>query len=95
MFLKPYPFTIGKCEQLVVVHDRVHVLHPQGIHVSIKEDVPPFILVCRLVDLSEDVGEETVCPVSCHGVQYAVQFNDTASFWVQSVEFGHQAKPGG
>lgn len=38
--LQPNALAIGQGQQPVVVHHGVHVLHPQGIHIAIKQDVP-------------------------------------------------------
>ena len=52
MFLQSDSLPVGQGEQLVVVHDGVHALHPQRVHVAVKEDVLPLVLVRGLVDLS-------------------------------------------
>ena len=93
MFLQPDPLPVGKSEQFVVVHDRVHVLHPQSIDIPIKQDILPLILLCRAVDFSEDVGEESVCPVSGDGVQNAIELNNCDSLGVHGVQFSGEAQP--
>ena len=62
---------VGQREQLVVVHDRVHVLDPEGVDVAVVEDVAAGLgaLGQRAVDLAEDVGEEAVRPVAGVRVQ--------------------------
>ena len=55
VLLQPDPLPIGQCQQLVVIHDRVHALYPQCVYISIKQNVLAFILVCWLVDLTEDI----------------------------------------
>ena len=92
MLLQSDTFSIGEGEKFVVVHDRVHVLHPQCVHIAVKQDVPPFVLVCRFVQISEDVGEEPVCPVAGDGVQDTIQLNHGASLGVQGVQLCGQAK---
>ena len=52
VFLQADPLPVGQGEQLVVVHDRVHALHPQRVHVAVKEDVLPLVLLRGSVDLS-------------------------------------------
>ena len=93
MFLETDSLSIGESQELVVVHDRVHVLHPQGIHVSVKQNVLPLVLLRRSVDLSEDVGEETVRPVSSHGVQDPVQLYHRHCLGVYGVQLGAQTQP--
>ena len=48
MFLETDSFSVGQCEQTVVVHHTVHVLYPQCIHIAVKHDVFPLIFVSRL-----------------------------------------------
>ena len=55
VLLQPDPLPVGQRQQLVVVHDRVHALHPQGVHVTIKQNVLAFVLLRWPVDLTEDV----------------------------------------
>lgn len=58
---------IGQCQQPVVIHDTVHVLHPHSIHITIKHQVLGLILhpessehqvtmVC--IPLAEDDSEQ-------------------------------------
>ena len=86
MLLKTYPFTIRQGQQLVVVHHRVHVFNPQGIDVAIKHDVLSFVLLCGFIDVTEDTGKKTVCPVSGYWIQRAVQFNNGTCFSVECVQ---------
>ena len=79
----------------IVVHDRVHVLHPQCIDISVKHNVLPLVLVRRFVDFAENVGQESIGPVTCGGVQDAVQLDDTAVLGVDGEELGRQAQSRG
>ena len=85
---------VGQREQLVVVHDRVHVLDPERVHVTVVENVAALFLVRGLVDLAEDVGEETVGPVARVRVEYAVELDDRARLGIERVEFGRHAELG-
>lgn len=40
MRLEPDTLAVGQREQLVVVHHRVHVFHPQGIYVTVEQNIP-------------------------------------------------------
>lgn len=64
MFLQTNSFTVCQCQQTIVIHDRVHVLYPQSIYVTIIHNVLLLILVCWFVNFTEDVGKKSVCPVS-------------------------------
>ena len=79
-------------EEPVVVHDGVHVLDPQRVHVAVKHDVLALALVSRLVDVAEDVRQQSVSPVSRGRVQNAVQFNNTAVLGVNHKLFGVHTK---
>lgn len=57
-------FIIGQRQQFVVVHDRVHVLDPERVHVAVVEYVAALLLVRWFIDLAEDVREQTVRPVT-------------------------------
>lgn len=52
-----------------------------------------LLLIRRLVDLPEDVGQHPICPVSGGGVQDAVELYDTHSLGVQDIQLCHQPKP--
>ena len=93
VFLQTDALSVGQSQQAVVIHDRVHVLHPEGINISIIDNVLAFILVCGLVDLTEDVGQQSIRPVSGGRVQDAVQLNDTAIFGVDGELLGLNSKP--
>jgi hypothetical protein len=66
-------FTVRQCKNLIIIHHRVHIFDPQRIHIAVKEDVTSLLLVDRLVDVSEYMGEETIRPVSGHRVKDTVQ----------------------
>ena len=57
MFLKPNPLAISQSQQSVVVHHRVHVLYPQGVHIAVKHDVLAFVFIGGFVYLTKDVGQ--------------------------------------
>lgn len=42
--LQANALAIGQCQQPVVIHDTVHVLHPHSIHITIKHQVLGLIL---------------------------------------------------
>ena len=94
MFLQPDPLPVGQRQQSVVVHHRVHVLHPQGVHVAVEQDVLALVLVGGAVDLAEDVGEEAVGPVAGDRVQDAVELDDAHGLGVHHVQLGVDAESG-
>ena len=36
------PLSVGERQEFVVVHDGVHVLDPQRVHVAVVKNVPSF-----------------------------------------------------
>lgn len=75
---QPDSLSVGQGEDLVVIHNRIHILNPQRIHISIKHDVLAFGAagVKGFVYGAEDVGQKTVVPIPSLRVQNSVQFND-------------------
>lgn len=86
VFLEPDSLSVSESEELIVVHNRVHILHPQSIHISIKQDVLPLFLLSRSIDFSEDVGQEAVGPVSCDGVQDTIQLYHSHCLGIHGVQ---------
>ena len=68
VWLQADSFAVRKCKQLVIVHDRVHVLDPKGVHVTIINCVATLLLLCWFVDFAEDVGQQTVRPITRYRV---------------------------
>jgi hypothetical protein len=64
-------------QQLVVVEDRVEVLDPLGVDVSVEDDPLPLVdLASHVVDDStEDVGEQTVTPLAGVWVLMSMSLN--------------------
>ena len=44
VFLESDPLAVSQGQKTVVVHDGVHVLHPEGIHIAVIHDVLPLDL---------------------------------------------------
>jgi len=53
MFLQTDSLAIGKCQQTIVIHHGVHILHPQCINISVKYNVFPLIFISWFVDFPE------------------------------------------
>lgn len=64
MGLETNALPVGQGQQLVVVHHRVHVFHPQGIHVAIEQDIPVVTKEQSLVGKPQtpDPNDPTVPP---------------------------------
>ena len=92
VFLKPDSLSIGKGEQFIIVHDRVHILYPQCIHIAIKENILSLILLGRSIDFSEDVGEESVGPVPCNWIQDTVELYHSNCLGIHGVELCAETK---
>ena len=50
------------------------------------------IIETHLVNFSEDVGEEAVCPVAGVGIEYSVQLHNTPVLGVYGVQLRGQSK---
>lgn len=92
VFLEPDPLSIGKSEQFIIVHDRVHIFYPQCIYIAIKENILPLVLLSRSIDFSEDVGEEPVSPVPCNWIQDTIELYHSDCLGIHSVEFGGETQ---
>lgn len=62
------PLAVGQSEQFVVVQHGVEVLHPLGVHVSVKDD--PL----SLVDFTAHVVND---PERTHILQFSISGTDT------------------
>mmetsp|Transcript_15514 Transcript_15514/g.36067 ORF Transcript_15514/g.36067 Transcript_15514/m.36067 type:complete len:255 (-) Transcript_15514:639-1403(-) len=74
--LEPDALAVGQGEEAVIVHDRVHVLHPHRVDVAVVEDPTDLVLAVlgqRLVELAEELGEDAVGPVAGDGVHDAIE----------------------
>mmetsp|Transcript_141451 Transcript_141451/g.271457 ORF Transcript_141451/g.271457 Transcript_141451/m.271457 type:complete len:237 (+) Transcript_141451:6980-7690(+) len=94
MLLKPDSLSVCKRQELVVIHDRVHVLHPDCIYITIIKDVPSLWLVHRngLVDFTEDLGQQTISPITCLRIQDPIQLIGGDSLWIDWKQFGGQVE---
>lgn len=54
MFLETNTFSVGQRKQLIIVHNRVHVLDPQRVNITVKHNILSLILIGWLVDLAEN-----------------------------------------
>ena len=86
MLLQPNSLAISQRQQPVVVHNRVHVLDPQCVHVAVKHNVLPLVLICWFVDLTEYAGQQTVSPVPCDGIQCTVELYHCACLGIHHVQ---------
>ena len=93
MFLQPDSLPVRQGQQTVVVHDRVHILYPESVHVAVVHEVLALILVGGFVNLAEDVGQQSVGPVTRGWVQYPVQLNDATLLGVDGEAPGGQVQP--
>jgi len=93
MSLKPNTFSVGQRQQSVVVHNGVHVLNPQSIHVAVEDQVLALVLVGRLVDVAENARQKAVGPVPCVWIQNAVKLHHAAILRVDGVQFCCQTQP--
>lgn len=94
MVLQSDPFTVWQSEQLVVIHDRVHVLNPDGVDVAIEDNVMPLVLAVRkgLVHLPEGVAQKAITPIACVCVKLAVELIHVLRFRVQHMQLCWQFK---
>lgn len=54
--------------------------------------LPPLLFVSRLIDISEDVGQDPISPVPSVRVQNTVKFNNTHGFRVKWEHLGLQSQ---
>ena len=75
---------LNQSHLFVVIKYSVHVLNPDGIHGTIKQDpLAVFIGVAGI--LSECVGQHAVCPLVGDGVKAAVQLSHGDGLWVDDA----------
>ena len=86
MFLQSNSLSVGQRQETIIVHHRVHVLHPQCINITIKQDVLALVLIVGPIDLAEDVGQQTIGPVTSDWVQDTIQLYDTHGLGVHDVD---------
>lgn len=92
MFLKSDSFAVRQSQQLIVVHNRVHILNPQRINVTIEHNVFSLAFLSWLINFPENTRKETVGPVPGDWVECSIKLDDGASFSVQCVELGWNAE---
>ena len=83
-------FAVGQGEELVIVHHRVHVLHPHRVDVSVEHDPPNLVASRRqrLAQGSKVVGEDAVGPVSGLRVHLSVELSHGLRLGVDDVDLG-------
>ena len=86
MLLKSDPFAIRQGQQLIVVHNRVHIFNPQSIDVTIKHNVFSLAFLSWLINFTEDTRKKTISPVPGDWVECSIKLYDGASLRVQCVE---------
>lgn len=67
---------VSQSEQFVVIHHGIHILDPEGVHVTVEQNVSLLALVFivqRFVHLSKNFAQQAVCPVARIRIQHAVQ----------------------
>lgn len=62
--LQTDPFPIGKSEKLVVIHYRVHIFYPEGVHIPIKQNIPASYKCMSLLHTSRFLLKLYTCNVS-------------------------------
>lgn len=92
VFLQSYSLSISQCQQLVIIHDRVHILDPQRIHITIEHNILALVLLGRFVDFTEDTRQQTIRPITCYGVECTVQLDDRAGLGIHDEQLGLCAK---
>lgn len=80
MVLHPDSLLISQSQQLVVVHNRVHIFNPQRIDVTVKEYIFTFIPVAVQwpINFTKDIAQEAIRPIASCRLQRSIQFNDSA-----------------
>ena len=67
--------SIGQSKKFVVIQDRVQILNPIRVHISVEYDPLAFARLASHVvnNLTQDVSEKTVSPLTSVGVKASIQ----------------------